>query len=113
MKYYERTLTLEELPGYFFKIKQQPATKIFAMTTIFAKAMQNDSKDADTVIEKVSNYTLENFLFSKEENGIYNPVKPAGLDNIMVPELEENPLLISSFIALFNNTVITPTQKHQ
>lgn len=113
MKYYERILTLDELPGYYFKIKQQPATKIFAMTTIFAKAMQNDSKDADAVIEKVSNYTLENFLFSKEENGVYSPVKSVGLDNLMVPELEENPLLISSFIATFNNSVIAPTQKHQ
>lgn len=113
MKYYEITFTLKELKGYYFKFKQQPPTKIFALTTIFGQAMDNITKDSTDIIEKVSNSVLENTLFSKDVNGDYKPIKYAGTDNLQIPELEERPLLIALFVGKFSQEVIEPTQKHQ
>jgi hypothetical protein len=111
--YYEGIYETPEIKGVFFKIKKIKPTKLFAYQTLLGQVFGDGPQKTndEATLEKCYNFILENTLFSKEKEGQYKEIQFPGLDNTNLEELDRNPMLIGSIVALFINNVVVPVEK--
>lgn len=110
MNYYDKIYEINELPGYYFKIRRIKPTRVYAMTVTFGKVMNPDAPADPVALEKVGDFIVESLLFSKSKDGDFKPVQLPGLDSFEFEELEKNPLCLLYFTQLYFENVITTAQ---
>lgn len=110
MNYYEQTYEIPALQGYYFKISRIKPTRIYAMTVTFGKVMNPNAPADPEALEKVGDFIVDSLLFSSSKEGPFKPVHLPGLDNYEFAPLEEDPMCLLQFTALYFENVIKVAQ---
>lgn len=111
--YYEGIHEIEAIEGVYFKIKRIKPTRLFTYQTLLGNVFgeQSNKNNDEVTLEKCYNFILENTLFSREKEGTYQEIQLPGLDNTNLKEIDENPTLIGSIVAMFMNNVVVKVEK--
>ncbi len=108
--YYEETYEIKELEGYYFRINRIKPTKIWAMTTTFAKVMNPEAPADPEALEKVADFIVDTLTFSTSKEGPFVPVHRPGLDSYDFARLETDPMCLIYFAQLYFIKVINKAE---